>query len=80
MSSTIWRLPRALAESGKTRSPFYKDIALGLMTKPVRIGIRAVGWPASEIQAINEARIAGRQLGELRVLVERLHAAREGLK
>lgn len=76
----IWRLPKALDETGKTRSPFYNDIALGLMTKPVRIGTRAVGWPADEIQAINAARIAGKPADELRALVAKLHAARDGLQ
>jgi len=78
MYSTIWRLPKALSESGKTRSPWYQDIACGLMTKSVKIGPRAVGWPANEVQAINAARIASKTPEEIRALVERLHAAREG--
>jgi prophage regulatory protein len=75
--ATIWRLPQALAESGKTRSPWYADISRGLMTKPVKIGQRAAGYPAHEVRAINAARIAGKSEDDIRALVERLHAERE---
>ena len=74
--ATIWRLPQALAESGKTRSPWYQDITRGLMTRPVKLSRRAAGWPADEVEAINAARIAGRTEAEIRALVERLHAKR----
>ena len=76
--ATIWRLPRALDASGKTRSPWYADIARGLMTRPVKIsGARAAGWPAHEVSAINAARIAGMSDDEIRSLVDRLHEARK---
>ena len=76
--ATIWRLPKALAESGKTRSPWYADIARGLMTRPVKIsGARAAGYPAHEVQAIINARVAGANDDELRALVDRLHDARK---
>ena len=74
--ATILRLPQALAESGKTRSPWYQDITRGLMTRPVKLSRRAAGWPADEVEAINAARIAGRTEAEIRALVERLHAKR----
>ena len=75
--ATIWRLPQALAESGKTRSPWYQDIQRGLMTKSVKLGRRAAGWPAIEVQAINQARIAGKTEQQIHDLVERLHQARQ---
>jgi len=75
--TTIWRLPQALAESGKTRSPWYQDIQRGLMTTPVKLGRRAAGWPASEVQAVNQARIAGKTEQQIRELVQRLHEARK---
>lgn len=74
--ATIWRLPQALADSGKTRSPWYQDITRGLMTRPVKLSRRAAGWPRDEVQAVIAARIAGRTEGEIRALVERLHAKR----
>jgi prophage regulatory protein len=74
--ATIWRLPQALAETGKTRSPWYQDITRGLMTRPVKLSKRAAGWPADEVRAVSAARIAGRNEAEIRALVERLHAKR----
>ena len=75
--ATIWRLPQALAESGKTRSPWYQDIQRGLMTTSIKLGRRAAGWPAEEVRAINQARIAGKTELQIRELVERLHQARK---
>ena len=54
----------------------YLRIAQGLWPKPVRLGVRAVGWPAGEVAALNAARIAGQPDGELRALVARLEVRR----
>ena len=62
--------------TGKSRTTLYRDIQKGLMTKPVSIGGKRVAWPASEINAINQARIAGRSEPELMALVVKLEAAR----
>ena len=59
-----------------TRSTIYLRIAQGLFTKPVKLGARAVGWPAREVAAINAARIAGQSDDDIRKLVQRLQAAR----
>lgn len=72
----ILRLRDALRASGKTRSTWYADIAAGLAPRPVSIGARAVGWPCSELQALNKARVAGRSDAEIRRLVDQMHAAR----
>ena len=74
----ILRLKSCLDKSGKTRSPFYADQLVGLMTKPVKTGSgRAVGWPEHELDAIIAARIAGANADEIRQLVQRLHDARK---
>ena len=75
--ATIWRLPTVKAESGKPRSSLYADIHRGLMTRPVRIGARAVGWPADEVKQITAARIAGKSNEEIRRLVADLEDARK---
>jgi prophage regulatory protein len=75
--SEIWRGPQARKHCGKTRSPWYDDIARGLMTRPVKLSRRAVGWPAEECKAINAARIAGLSEAEIRALVDKLHAKRQ---
>ncbi len=77
---SILRMPAVKAETGhRSHASIYNAIKVGLFTKPVQIGERAVGWPSDEVQAINAARIAGRSDAELRTLVARLHAKRAGL-
>lgn len=76
MSNTLLRLPAVKAESGYSRSTIYLRISQGLWPRPVSLGERAVGWPASEVAALNAARIAGKSEAELRALVAKLHAAR----
>ena len=53
------------------------EVKDGLLTKPVSIGARSVGWPRGEIQAVLEARIAGCTDEQIRALVDRLHAQRQ---
>lgn len=77
MATTILRLPSVLRERGRSRSAHYLDIQQGLFTHPVQIGLRAVGWPASEVAALNAARIAGKSDAEIRELVARLEVARK---
>jgi prophage regulatory protein len=77
MAQAILRLPAVKAESGASRSTIYLRIQQGLWPKPVRLGPRSVGWPASEVSAINTARIAGKTDDEIRVLVVKLEAARK---
>ncbi|TXI38904.1 MAG: AlpA family phage regulatory protein [Nitrosomonas sp.] len=79
MTNTILRLPIVLKERGRSRSAHYLDIQQGLFTKPVSIGLRAVGWPENEVLALNAARIAGKSNEEIRQLVIRLEAARKTL-
>ena len=77
MITTILRLPTVLHERCRSRSAHYLDIQQGLFTRPVSIGLRAVGWPASELIALNAARIAGKSDEEIRTLVLKLEAARK---
>ena len=77
MSQIIQRLRAVLHERGRSRSSHYLDIQQGLFTRPVQIGLRAVGWPSSEVAAINAARIAGKTDEEIRELVLKLEAARK---
>lgn len=76
MLPTILRLPAVRAETGYSRSTLYFYITQGLWTKPVRIGVRAVGWPAAEVAMLITARIAGRSETDIRVLVKELEAGR----
>lgn len=77
MVQTLLRLPAVKAESGASRSTIYLRIQQGLWTKPVKLGPRSVAWPASEVAALNAARIAGMADAEIRGLVAKLEAARK---
>ena len=76
VSTTIERLPAVKARSGLSRSLIYKLITEGLWTKPVQLARRCVGWPASEVDAINAARVAGKPEQDIKVLVRQLHSTR----
>ena len=73
----ILRLPAVKAASSLSRSTIYLRIAQGLWTKSISLGGRTVGWPASEVAALNAARIAGQTDEQVRELVQRLEAARK---
>lgn len=80
MPHIIQRLRVVLQLRGRSRSSHYLDIQQGLFTPPVLIGSRAVGWPSSEVEAINAARIAGKSEEEVRDLVAKLQVARKSLQ
>ena len=73
----ILREPNVTEARGTSRSTMWADIKKGLFPHPVRIGPRSVGWPASEVAAINRAIIAGKSEAEIRELVQRLESARQ---
>jgi prophage regulatory protein len=77
MPKTILRLPAVKSESGLSRSTLYLRITQGLWTKPISLGGRSVGWPASEVVTLNAARIAGKTDTEIRILVQTLEADRK---
>ena len=72
----VMRIPEVLPIRGRSRASHYADIKAGLFTSPVHLGAKAVGWPESEVAAINAARIAGKSEGEIKALVAQLHALR----
>ena len=72
----LLRRPSVQHASGQSRSTLYLRISEGLWTRPVIIGPRAVAWPASEVAALNAARIASKSDDDIRALVTQLEAAR----
>ena len=79
-ASMILRRRQVEQATGFSRSTIYLRIKQGLLTQPVRLGARAVGWPASEVLALNNARIAGLSENEVRRVVDQLHAARADVR
>jgi prophage regulatory protein len=73
---TILRRKQVEAETGYSRSTIYLRMSEGLWPKPVSLGPRSVGWPATDVAAMNAARIAGRTDDEIRTLVVSLEADR----
>jgi prophage regulatory protein len=73
----ILRRKQVQVESGLSRSTIYLRITQGLWPRGVSLGPRAKGWPASEVAAINAARIAGKSDDDIRALVTRLEAQRK---
>ena len=74
---SILRMPAVKAETGhNSHASVYTAVHDGLFTVPVLIGQRAVGWPDTEVKAINAARIAGKTDDQIRALVAKLHNAR----
>jgi len=80
MQSNILRLRAVLATNGLSTSTLYNRIEQSLWTKPVALGPRAVGWPASEVETLNAALIAGKSPDDLRALVARLQNARRSAR
>ena len=74
---SILRMSAVKAKTGHaSHASVYTAIHDRLFTVPVPIGQRAVGWPDTEVKAINAARIAGKSDDQIRELVAKLHEAR----
>lgn len=76
MCKSIHRINEAKKILGISRSTFYLQVSKGLITKPIVIGERAVGWPSWEIDQILHARISGISTEEIRQLIIKLHNLR----
>ncbi len=73
----ILRLPEVLRIRGRSRSSHYMDMGRRLFTPPVQLGANCIGWPESEVIALNRARISGMPEQEIQALVEQLNASRK---
>ncbi|WP_235581073.1 AlpA family transcriptional regulator [Pseudorhodoferax sp. Leaf265] len=54
----------------------YRAVREGIFTRPVRIGMNAVGWPDYEVASLVAACVAGKTSNEVRELVVLLHEKR----
>lgn len=76
----ILRIRGVMDRIGKSRSMTYQDIQDGLCPRPIKIGVRAAGWPEHEIEELLRARIRGDDAQSIKRLVVKLHAARADLQ
>ena len=73
----ILRISGVTAITGhRSKTSVYNAVQAGLLTKPVSIGLRSVGWPDYEVEAVTAARVAGQPEEAIRALVSKLHAQR----
>ncbi len=61
----------------RSASPLYEDIAEGVMVDPIRLSARCSRFLVSEVKAVAAARAAGMSRENLKLLVQKLHAARQ---
>lgn len=76
---TLERCKAVLKRTGDARSTHYQKIKDGLFTRPVKLGARSVAWPSTDVDAIVNARIAGKADDEIRELVAMLEDSRANL-
>lgn len=61
MSKRLLRLPQVRQVVGLSRSEIYRLVALNQFPRNVRLGVRAVGWDADEVEAWVKEKIAARR-------------------
>lgn len=49
-TTTIWRLPEVLQQTGLSRSTIYEMISREEFPRQVKLGRRAVGWIAKDVE------------------------------
>lgn len=76
----ILRKPELQERYPRADSTIDLDVKNGVLTTPVALGKRCVGWPEHEADAIIAARISGATEDEVRELVRRLMAKRQALR
>lgn len=77
VACTLMRPADVSRITGMKRSTLYNYIDKGTFPRPVKLGERFAVWPFDEVQAILNARIAGKGDDEIRVLVGELMEARK---
>lgn len=55
----LWRLPTVEAQTGLSKSEIYRRIKEGTFPKPLKLGARAVAWPAAQVDAWVKSLIQG---------------------
>jgi prophage regulatory protein len=64
---SIERLPAVMARTGRSRPSIYLDMKKGTFPQCFKVGIRAVGWLSSDIDAWIENRVQAGRIGRVGV-------------
>jgi prophage regulatory protein len=75
--TTLSRFPAVAAQTGVKKSTLYAHMDQGLFPRPVKLGARFAAWPSTEVDAIINARIAGKSPDQIKLLVVELMDARK---
>lgn len=78
-TNRLTRIKEIKAQTHIPASTVYFHIREGLFPKPIKIGERMSAWLQSEVDAIINARIAGKSENEIKELVKQLEAQRTGV-
>jgi len=73
--NSLLKIRAVSSATSLARSTIYRDIRDGIFPRPVKIG-KVSAWPATEVAAINAARINGKSEDEIRQLVASIHEQR----
>ena len=73
----ILRIKEVLFRRGLPKATFYEQVKNQLMTPPVSLGLRSVGWPEYEVDEINRALISGASTAQIKKLVCELTEQRQ---
>ena len=66
------RKPEVLAQTGLSKSTLYNRINDGLFPPQISLGLRAVAFVASEVDAVIQAMIAEQPPAEIKALISNL--------
>lgn len=58
MPNNILRLPEVKCRVGLSRSSIYQAVSTGTFPKPIKLGVRAVGWMESDVETWIQSRKA----------------------
>ncbi len=50
-SGPLHRLPSVAVQTGLSKSEIYRRIKAGTFPQPLKLGVRAVAWPAASVDA-----------------------------
>ena len=69
-------LPEVLRRKGGGKSSLYSAIKVGDFPKPIKLGLRRIGWPEHEVDAVMQFFLRGENQTELKAFVKKIETNR----
>jgi len=69
-------LTEVLRRKGGGKSSLYSAINAGDFPKPIKLGLRRIGWPQHEVDAVMQFLLRGETQTELKAFVKKIEAKR----